>query len=354
MEKISLYFRQGSSDKIYQAAIEPKDNGYIVSFAYGRRGTTLTTGTKTQSPVEYAEAKVIFDKLIKEKTAKGYTPGADGTPYQHTEKTNSGILPQLLNAVDENQLAALLDDPDYLMQEKHNGRRLLVQKPGDKITGINKLGLVVGIATSLAEDLLVSDSDFIVDGEIVGEHYHVFDLLGLDEDDLRGRQYRERYLHLMNVIASFNHPHISLVESAHTPQQKRALFDRLRAENAEGVVFKRVDAPYTEGRPNSGGSQFKFQFRASASFIVGKVNGKRSVSLKLFDGTELVSVGNVTIPPNREIPSPDDVVEVRYLYAHRGGSVFQPVYLGKRDDVTPQECSVDQLKYKPELAEVAA
>ena len=74
MENITLYFRQGSSDKIYQAAIEPKDGGYTVNFAYGRRGSTLSTGTKTQSPVPYAEAKAIFDKLVKEKIAKGYTP----------------------------------------------------------------------------------------------------------------------------------------------------------------------------------------------------------------------------------------------------------------------------------------
>jgi len=33
METITLYFRQGASDKIYQAAIEPKDGGYVVTFA---------------------------------------------------------------------------------------------------------------------------------------------------------------------------------------------------------------------------------------------------------------------------------------------------------------------------------
>jgi len=38
---------------------------------------------------------------------------------------------------------------------------------------------------------------------------------------------------------------------------------------------------------------------------------------RVFDGTDLVSVGNVTIPPNKEIPKPGDVVETRYLYAHR-------------------------------------
>jgi len=42
------------------------------------------------------------------------------------------------------------------------------------------------------------------------------------------------------------------------------------------------------------------------------------------------------------------VVEIRYLYAYMGGSLFQPTYLGQRDDVDHQECSTQQLKFKPE------
>ena len=80
MENITLYFREGSSDKVYQAQIEPKDGGFIVTFAYGRRGSTLTTGTKNATAVDYGAAKAIYDKLVKENTAKGYTPAETGTP----------------------------------------------------------------------------------------------------------------------------------------------------------------------------------------------------------------------------------------------------------------------------------
>ena len=61
-----------------------------------------------------------------------------------------------------------------------------------------------------------------------------------------------------------------------------------------------------------------------------------------------LSVGNVTIPANHEIPEEGDVVEIRYLYAHRGGSIYQPVYLGKRGDIDICECTTAQLKFKPE------
>ena len=47
----SLHYREGNSDKVYQAAVEPKDDGYIVTFAYGRRGNTLATGIKNDTPV---------------------------------------------------------------------------------------------------------------------------------------------------------------------------------------------------------------------------------------------------------------------------------------------------------------
>ena len=350
METITLYYREGASDKVYQAAIEAADGGYVVKFAYGRRGATLATGSKTQEPVDYAGAKRIFEKLVREKAAKGYTPGEDGTPYQHSDKRASGILPQLLNSIYESQMETLLDDRHHVMQEKHDGRRLMLQKQDSTITGINKLGVLTGFPAVVAEEFQVAIADFIIDGEIVGDEYHAFDLLELDGKDLRGRTYKDRYLGLMNLLASFNHRHISLVESASLPLQKRELFDRIKAGGREGVVFKRNDAMYIVGRPSSGGAQLKFKFQETASFIVSKVNGKRSVSLTVFDGDQVVSVGNVSIPPNHDVPPVGAIIESRYLYAHRSGSIFQPVYLGVRDDIRAEECVIGQLKYKSETA----
>jgi bifunctional non-homologous end joining protein LigD len=116
--------------------------------------------------------------------------------------------------------------------------------------------------------------------------------------------------------------------------------------NAEGAVFKLASAPYAAGRPSSGGPALKFKFTTTGSFIVAKHNECRSVALKLFRAKE--SCGNVTIPPNQPIPPVGAVVEVRYLYAFRGGSVYQPVYIGERDDIDASACVADQLKFKRE------
>jgi len=82
------------------------------------------------------------------------------------------------------------------------------------------------------------------------------------------------------------------------------------------------------------------------------VNAQRSVELRLLgkDGWQLA--GNVTIPPNHQVPKLGQVVEVRYLYAFpESGSLYQPTYLGLRSDITVDECMRSQLKFKPTEAE---
>ena len=91
------------------------------------------------------------------------------------------------------------------------------------------------------------------------------------------------------------------------------------------MVFKDTGAHYSSGRPASAGSQRKCKFYETASFLVSSVNNQRSVGLSLYRDDQLVPVGNVTIPPNAEVPHVGDIVEVRYLYAYENGSVYQPV-----------------------------
>jgi bifunctional non-homologous end joining protein LigD len=347
-DRVTLYYREGSSDKVYQAAIEPAGELFVVHFAYGRRGSTLTTGTKTSSPVDYDTAKKIFIKLVSEKKAKGYTEGEGGTPYQHSNKQSSGILPQLLNPIEEADVERLLYDDDYCAQEKFDGRHILIRKQDEHIEGINKKGLLVGLPESVSNDIRNLPGSFIPDGESIGDDYHAFDLLEQNGENLRPLPYRTRLERLVSLLLSCaNHAHVTFVETAFTTRRKIELWERLRQENREGIVFKRLDAPYTPGKPNSGGPQLKFKFVATLSAVVAKINTQRSVEISLLKGRSLISCGNVTIPANHNIPKVGAVVEVRYLYAHReSNALCQPVYLGPRDDVEADECLASQLKYK--------
>ena len=353
IQSTSLHFREGASDKVYHAAIEPSGEGYIVTFAYGRRGTTLNTGTKTDHPLPLDTATTLYQKLVASKIAKGYKPdGETAVPYQQSgdEGSDSGIRCQLLNPIDKEEVSRLLTGTTHCLQEKHDGRRLMVRKQGDQITGINRRGLVVTIPEPIRLAVALIPYDVLIDGEAVGDTLHAFDLLEVKGQDLRQHRYIERHAGLLMVIPS-NQPALRWVSTAINPNDKVEIYEDIRQSNSEGVVFKEVDAPFTAGRPNSGGPQLKHKFVESSSFIVTGHNEKRSVTLGLFDGNELVSAGNVTIPPNQEVPKKGTVLDVRYLYAFReSGSIYQPVYLGPRDDIPAAECTTDQLKYKAEAA----
>ena len=351
---VTLYFREGSSDKVYQAGIEPRADGFVVKFAYGRRGSTLQNGSKTTSPVDYAKARKIFDKLVQEKIAKGYTPGEDGTRYQHTpnEDRATGIVPQLLNAIDEEQAQKLLKDYGWCAQEKFDGRRVLIRKSGDAITGINRNGLVIALPAPIAAMVLATGSQqWLMDGECIGDVFHCFDLLENACVDLRKSSYHLRLQALYGMMPAASGV-IQSVATATQSKSKQQLLDHLREQKREGIVFKRLDAHYAPGRPNSGGDQLKFKFTATASCIVAAANGsRRSVRLELLDANKRIEVGNVTIPPRTTVPAAGQIVEIRYLYAYPGGSLYQPVYLGPRDDIQIEGCTIGQLKFKGADAE---
>ena len=115
MDRISLWYCEGASDKVYQAEIVPVSDGFQVNFAYGRRGSTMNTGTKTSKAVPYVQAKKVFDTLVNAKLAKGYEPmGAPikvFTSFGSDKRAPSGYKPQLLNAIEEADLEMYFKDP---------------------------------------------------------------------------------------------------------------------------------------------------------------------------------------------------------------------------------------------------
>lgn len=67
-----LFFKEGNSDKVYEVDLCEIGGNYVVNFRFGRAGTALKEGTKTTSPIALSEAEKIFNKLVDEKTKKGY------------------------------------------------------------------------------------------------------------------------------------------------------------------------------------------------------------------------------------------------------------------------------------------
>lgn len=348
MEKrISLYCREGGSDKQYDIHLAPQAGGYILTAYNGRRGSPLKAQPKITSPVSLEEATKEFDKLLRSKTAKGYTPSDSGVPYAQTANAGnvSGHRPSLLMPIDEAEAERLLDDPAFGLQCKFDGERRACAK-GDEISGINRKGLFVALSGPVAaacESIL--GVQWLIDGEDHGALLVAFDLLEHDGVDYRGKAFLTRYQKLVEVAARATSDAF-FVAPLYLGAEKRAMYAKLLSESAEGVVFKRLDAPYTAGETPD---QLKRKFVEDASvYVTGVTTGKRSVSMAVLDeaGNE-VPVGKVTIPANFDVPAVGSVVSVTYLYYFGvGGALFQPVYKALRTDQAVSDCTLRKLKLK--------
>lgn len=340
---VTLYFKEGTSDKVYQVSVDPTAGGYDVNFAYGRRGSTMNTGKKNTSPLPQGEAQKIADKLVKEKMAKGYTPGPDGAVYKKSsnEDRYTGIVPMLLNPISEDELEQYIRDDTWVLQQKYDGRRMMIRKQGDVVDAINRKGLTIGAPQAFLDEAKQISGDFVLDGEAVGEIYYAFDIVH------HGLTLYNRLSKLKELVPTNPWPGSCILYAPWytTFATKDHYVKRMRDEGREGVVFKDLGAFYSPGRPASGGPAVKCKFYATANVRVTGINVQRSVEIALLDGTPC---GNVTVPVNRTIPHLNDIIEVRYLYAMPGSNaLYQPVYSMLRDDIAVAD-GLAQLKYKRE------
>jgi bifunctional non-homologous end joining protein LigD len=378
VKSIRLFFQEGTSDKVYNATIVEEGGLYTVKVEWGRRATPLNQGAKAVK-VSLAEAEKAFARVVREKTNKGYEelteivqPAAVAPPVGQGSASRAVTAgkgraklqqaAQLLNAVDDAGLERLLDDDYYLAQQKLDGMRLLAHVGPADVVATNRQGQVTSLDSSVRQAVRdVVDPGSVLDGELVSEKgavYWLFDLLQLGDEDLRERGYHERYGLLQGLELA---PPLRLVPTARTTAQKRELVARLRAQHAEGIVFKRDDAPYRPGRPASGGPQLKYKFIKSADVVI-TANAGNAYQMAAYDGDRLRAVGKVfagtTNDSRRELDEllaagETPVAEVRYLYATDDDLLYQPVFVQRRDDKEPADCAVAQLVRTSRLAVAA-
>ena len=344
VKQVSLANTQGSSDKVYHIQLEEKDGGFLVNFQYGRRGSTLKAGTKTKEPTSLEAAEKIYTKLMKEKMRKGYVSSDDSfEPQDMVEVKDIEELPQLLNEVSEEELENLINDDRYIAQEKMDGERRPLKKTSTETFGINKKGHRVSTIKKIL-DSVSNQETILLDGEQVGNTLYVFDCLELNGKNLKNQKLEKRLEVLDSLTLGQS---IKIVPTAKTAKEKRSLLKKLQKENKEGIVFKLASSKYESGRPSSGGPALKYKFYKTATVKVeAHTEGKRSVALCMIENKKPVNVGKCTIPANHEIPEIGSYVEIRYLYAYKGGALYQPVYLGKRNDQDDTDILTTQLIYK--------
>jgi len=363
--QVTLHNNTGNSDKIYECVVIRSGDLYLVNTQNGRRGGSTTPRTKTKEPVSLEAAMSIYDKLLREKLADNYYvlegDNAVAAPAASNDSTGAFHQPQLLNDIDRDAAMALIDDDEWVMEEKMDGKRIAVAISASDVRISNKSAracsipapIVTAIQSLTSVEYLGPVLYIEADGELVGSTYHVFDIFTIDGSDLRHLPYETRAAHYAKLITRNKalsgsvFDTIEAVETFYGAAAKRSAFERIEGRNGEGVVFKRRDMVYAPGRPNSGGPALKFKFKeSSTAFCLGdSSDGKRSIRLGLLssDGA-MVNVGKVTVPPNQPVPPPGSLVEVQYLYKYQGGALFQPVLLRIRDDQNPEDCTLAQVK----------
>lgn len=344
-QSITLFSTKDGADKQYQIQLEEKNGGFILTGYNGRRLGTLTEQKKISVPVPYAEAKAEFDALLKKQLKKGYVPGEGGSAYTSPIDvgTPTGIDLHLLTEASEDDIERYLTDDRYCAQKKEDGQRRPVARR-DAVIGGNKTGFQVPIPKVIAEVLERLARDTELDTEAVGETLRVFDVMKHAGQSVASMGCLAR-TKLMEQIVNLlgGNSHVVAVQTIVGTEAKRAFYQQLKAERAEGIVFKLIDAPRGIGYNDD---QIKIKFLASATVqVVSHHKTRRSVEIQAFDKNGIpVSLGWVKISTKHVIPALLEIVEVEYLYCVK--ALVQGVYKGIRTDQTIASCVTSQLKYK--------
>ena len=362
VKSIELFFQEGSSDKVYHAQIVKDGDAYTVKCQWGRRGSSLQEGSKAVR-VPLAQAQKKFDSLVREKTGKGYQeitttvqpaavapPEGEGSGSKVTGKrARVGVKAQLAEAIDdEGALGKFLANDDIVAQQKLDGERVLVHV-NEEMLVTNREGQKKSLDVSMFSGLSYLPHGTIVDGELLGGQYWLFDVLQFAGDDIKSRGYLERFEILDGEVEPALTGDIRVLPVAVGKKAKQKLHDKLRAANAEGLIFKEREAPYTPGARSA--AMRKFKFLKSADVVILE-NAGNAYLMAVYDGKKLFEIGKVfagtTNASRKALDSAlargeRPVCEVRYLYATDDHQLFQPVFVSPREDKAAKECLRAQL-----------
>lgn len=353
LPKIDLYCTTGGASKEYHLfTVANPEGDFTLFYANGKIGDAMKPKIKT-GPGPLEVIRKSFDKTVKEKKGASppYTEASSGVTYSTSSDAGdqSGWLPQLLNEVLDDGLEALLRDPHWIAQEKKNGQRRGVIVKDGAVRGVNKKGRFIGgVPQPWVHALKERLADSIIDGEHVGAKLFVFDSPRIAGEDLTQRRYAYRLERVREHLANLNEPMIEVLDSEHTEAGKRALLERIRQENGEGIVFRNVGGIYLSGAAKNlrSADSIKYKLYEYSNCLVTAKNTGRSVALGLLDSIgAVVPVGSVTIPANQDIPSPGAVLKVRYMHMFEGGKLYgPPVSYGVAAGVKSETCTLDQVK----------
>ena len=418
--------RRGSEDKPQWLLIKHRDEyAKPGSDIVAREMTSVTTGRTMEEIAENKRKRVWHSnreptspppekkkrekpKAEKKKTARAVTssrksarPSASARAAS-TKALRSGALDPMLASVGSD----IPSGSDWTFEPKYDGIRVLAYATPESAhlvtrNGKDKTAQFPGIAEAVRKIAARGRRALVLDGEVVAlEHgsparfqelqqrMHVkdanaiagfensapaalmaFDLLVDGDDVLVHEPWTARRARLEKRLAKHTSPELRLTESE--IDAGRAMLARARADGWEGVIAKRVDAPYQPGTRSRDWLKLKLEFRQE--FVVGGWTEPRNTRqhigallLGYYDRGRFIYAGNMgggfdneglaemhallaplerKSSPFEETPRPREpvhwvtpkiVVEVKFNEWTSDGKLRQPIYVGTRDDKDPR------------------
>lgn len=271
------------------------------------------------------------------------------------------LVPMLAKQAEVTSLTSFIDDTNWVMEQKLDGHRILLCSPGGNYppTALTRAGTPYTRKLPKAiQDFRFPEGngamDLVLDGELVGDTFYVFDMIaqGVVDTSLPLRLRRKVLEDSFGFWAEGN-PNIKLVPQAKTKDEKIALAEKALQNNFEGLLLKRSDSQYIPGGRTDLWLKVKFVSTCDVFVLDVRDDGKESVKLgmveydQLTDHPQIIDVGRASLIGKEKSGAINvgDVLEVRYLYTGAGGRLYQPTIMRKRDDKAQSECTTDQLKF---------
>jgi bifunctional non-homologous end joining protein LigD len=361
--------------------------------------------------VDAHDGSVLTGRTIEE-IAEEVPPSREPSALtpQELEGTRKMALPEKTGLMLATTVDRPFSDPNWLFEIKWDGVRTLarIENGAIKLTSRNGIDVTKQYPELAEMPKAFSAREAILDGEIVAldekghsgfarlqqrmhvrapaptlvtqvpATYYVFDLLYCDGYDLRQVPLLQRKEFLRRLL----HPADHVRFSDHQLEQGKELYELAGANGLEGIIGKRVDSLYGEGRSNS---WVKIKQTTTIDAVIGGWTEPRSPGLRLgalllglYQGKKLRFIGHVgtgfdaksqeaigkmlkerettactfdKVPETNEPEHwarPELVARVKYSEWTPEKRLRHPVFLGLRNDAQAEE-----LRWETEAAPVA-
>ena len=286
---------------------------------------------------------------------------------------------------DDVHLGVLFESSNYIAQIKLDGMRAIVHitqdglrifsrsagvadptKPLEKTSSLPHLAALKFpelVGTVLDCEILIPGKDCAelsgtvnrkdLNQENMKVKLFVFDILSVCGKKITDRPLRHRLSELLQISHKLQAEHIIILPYSTTPIQKRKLYDKVIASGGEGIMLKRLDAPYIEGaRPAN--TWFKVKKSATYDCVVmgfslgkGKYNTQiGAVKFGQYVNGKLIELGqasgmndgvrqDMTFNPTKYL---GQVVMIKGMERLKSGAIRHPQFAGMHLGKHPLQC----------------